>query len=97
MALTLSVRSAELPSALKSSPEMTSIGTVESAAERGLALRVPTVTTSSMTSSCAMVVAGRTADTAKATAAASSVRGCFILFSPIGFVFTLLITIEMIA
>jgi hypothetical protein len=43
-----------------------------------------------------MVVAGRTADTAIATAAANSVRGCFILLSPISFVFTLLIKIENI-
>ncbi len=41
------MRSAVPPKALKSSPEKTSTGTVESAAERGLELRVPVVITSS--------------------------------------------------
>jgi len=58
-ALMLSVRSAVLPNAVKSSALMTSTGTGESPADRGFALRVPVVTISSIkpsASSCAKAV-----------------------------------------
>ncbi len=88
IALMLSVRSAVEPIALNSSAFKTSIGTGESDAVRGLALRVPVVTISSMRSSspsCATVVCAGTPIAAAATA--SKLSCCqlfFMLLPPLG-------------
>ena len=77
----LSVMSAVLPNALRSSLPMTSMGTGESPAERGLALRVPVVMISSIASSCAKAASGAARAVLTVASARKIGNFLFIVFS----------------